>query len=79
VRFLVLVLNQDVTQGTMNTFSPSRAAQDVRIAAEGGILKSHLSAKMDATLTHENEFGTVSNLNTVLKATGAADLVPVNG
>jgi len=40
------------------------------------ILKSHLSAKMDATLTYENAFGTVNNLTTVLKATETADLLP---
>ena len=43
------------------------------------ILKSHLSAKMDATLTYENAFGTVNDLTTVLKATETADLLPVNG
>lgn len=40
------------------------------------ILKSHLSAKMDATLTYENAVGTVNNLTTVLKATETADLLP---
>jgi hypothetical protein len=40
------------------------------------ILKSHMSAKMDATLTYENAVGTTNSIATVLKATETADLLP---
>jgi hypothetical protein len=43
------------------------------------ILKSHLSANMDATLTYENAVGTTNSIVTVLKATETADLMPVKG
>jgi hypothetical protein len=58
------------------------ASSDVTTWIDPGthrILKSQMSAKMDATLTYENAIGTTNSIVTLLKATETADLLPLKG